>query len=322
MNILRCSLVLDAFGAGTAVAGAAQAGADILTTQMTNDSNERNVDETNKANISMNDATNQANRDIADATNATNMAINQANIDYQNAYNQQVFERADTAFQRSAKDASAVGINPLALSGSVAGGDVAGSSSAPQASLGAQTGAPMQSPTLKAFQAVAPQIAGISSLFSELTKVQTGMAQRDLLEQQAQKMRNENNFFVDNGYYPSNMTDFEKIATAFSNAFNGKENFVTRGARTANEFSKDMFGIDWTQTSGSSSPVGKVKSLTIDPAINAYNQITDSVKNVINSDDKIKSIGEETKKLGSSFVDYLKYTNPITRGIYHFFGGK
>lgn len=305
MNILRCSLVLDAFGAGTAAAGAAQAGANILTTSMTNDSNERNVDETNKANISMNKATND-----------TNMAINQANIDYQNAYNQQVFERADTAFQRSAKDASAVGINPLALSGSVAGGDVAGSSSAPQASI------PMQSTTAKAFQAVAPQIAGISSLFSELTKVQTGMAQRDLLEQQAQKMRNENKFFVDNGYYPSNMTDFEKIATAFSNAFNGKENFVTRGARTANEFSKDLFGIDWTQTTGSSSPAGKIKSLTIDPAINAYNQITDSVKNVINSDDKIKSIGEEAKKLGSSFVDYLKYTNPITGGIYHIFGGK
>lgn len=322
MNLFKCSLVLDAFGVGTAVSGAAQAGADILTTQLTNESNERNVDETNKANISMNDATNQANRDIADATNATNMAINQANIDYQNAYNQQVFERADTAFQRSAKDASAVGINPLALSGSVAGGDVAGSSSAPQASLGAQTGAPMQSPTLKAFQAVAPQIAGISSLFSELTKVQTGMAQRDLLEQEAQKMKNENEFFTLNGYYPSNMSDFEKIVTAFTNAYNGKDNFFSRGAQSANEFSKDTFGIDWTQSSGSSSPKGKIKSLTIDPAVNAYNQITDSVKNVINSDNKTKTLGIEVKKLGSSFVDYLKYTNPITGGIYHSFGGK
>lgn len=224
MNLFKCSLVFDAFGVGTAASGAAQAGANIIATKMTNDSNERNVDETNKANISMNDATNQANRDIADATNATNMAINQANIDYQNAYNQQVFERADTAFQRSAKDASAVGINPLSLSGSVAGGDVAGSSSAPQASLGAQTGAPMQSPTLKAFQAVAPEFAGLSSIFSEMQRIQTGSAQRDLLEQQAQKMKNENDFFKVNGYYPSNMSDFERFFTAMSNAFYGRGN--------------------------------------------------------------------------------------------------
>lgn len=207
MNILRCSLVLDAFGAGTAAAGAAQAGANIVSTKMTNDSNERNVDETNKANISMNKATND-----------TNMAINQANIDYQNAYNQQVFERADTALQRSAKDASAVGINPLSLSGSVAGGDVAGASSAPQASI------PMQSPTLKAFQAVAPEFAGLSSIFSEMQRLQTGSAQRDLLEQQAQRMKNENDFFKVNGYYPSNMTDFERFFTAISNAFYGRGN--------------------------------------------------------------------------------------------------
>lgn len=245
MNFLKLSLFCDAFGLGTAVSGAAQAGANILTTSMTNESNERNVDETNKANISMNNATNQANRDIADATNATNMAINQANIDYQNAYNQQVFERADTAFQRSARDASAVGINPLSLSGSVAGGDVAGSSSAPQASLGAQTGASMQSPQLKAFQAIAPQVAGLSTIFSELQRLQTGSAQRDLLREQAQRMKNENEFFKENGYYPSNMSDFEKFATVISNAFYGRGN-AGKVTTDLKNMSLDLLGVPGT----------------------------------------------------------------------------
>lgn len=207
MNLFKCSLVFDAFGFGTAVSGASQAGANVLATHMTNEANKE-----------MNEATNKTNLEMNKATNDTNMAINQANIDYQNAYNQQVFERADTAFQRSAKDASAVGLNPLALSGSVAGGDVAGSSSAPQASI------PMQSTTAKAFQAVAPEFAGLSSIFSEMQRLQTGSAQRDLLQQQAQRMKNENAFFEENGYYPSNMSDFERFFTAMSNAFYGRGN--------------------------------------------------------------------------------------------------
>lgn len=290
----------------------------------TNENNYKIQTETNQANERMVGATNQANRDIADATNATNMAINQANIDYQNAYNQQVFERADTAFQRSAKDASAVGINPLSLSGSVAGGDVAGSSSAPQSSLGAQTGAPMQSSRAEAakMQAWQNQVADMSALgsfLSELNQLSTGFVQRDMLMQQAQRLKNENKFFADNGYYPQNLTPFERLSTAIESAFSGRDNSISRGARKANELSKDLFGIDWTQASGSSSPKGKIKSITIDPAVNAYNKIVNSASNVIKSDNKIETIKTESKNLWNDFTDYLKVTNPITSSIYSFF---
>lgn len=317
------------------MSGLFTAPAQVGSTAMTNDSNERIAEqtnamnykiqtETNQSNERMTSQTNQANRDIADATNATNMAINQANIDYQNAYNQQVFERADTAFQRSAKDASAVGINPLSLSGSVAGGDVAGSSSAPQSSLGAQTGAPMQSSRheaakMQAWQNQVADMSALGSFLSELNQLSTGFVQRDMLMQQAQRLKNENNFFVNNGYYPQNLTPFERLSTAIESAFSGRDNSISRGARKANEFSKDLFGIDWTQTSGSSSPKGKIKSLTIDPAVNAYNKVVESASNVIKSDNKIDAIKTESKNLWNDFTNYLKVTNPITSGIYSFF---
>lgn len=317
------------------MSGIFTAPAQVASTAMSNDSNERVAEqtnamnykiqsETNQANERMTTQTNFANRAIADATNATNMAINQANIDYQNAYNQQLFERADTAFQRSAKDASAVGINPLSLSGSVAGGDVAGSSSAPQSSLGAQTGAPMQSSRAEAakMQAWKNEIADFSALgsfLSELNQIATGFSQRDLLMQQAQKMKNENKFFSDNGYYPQNLTPFERLSTAIESAFSGRDNSFSRGARKANEFSKDMFGIDWTQTSGPTSPKGKIKSITIDPAISAYNKVVDSASNVIKSDNKVDTIKKESSKLWNDFTNYLKVTNPITSSIYSFF---
>lgn len=318
------------------MSGIFTAPAQVASTAMSNASNERIArqnnemnykiqTETNQANERMTNSTNQANRDIADATNATNMAINQANIDYQNAYNQQVFERADTAFQRSAKDASAVGINPLSLSGSVAGGDVAGASSAPQSSLGAQTGAPMQSSRAEAakMQAWQNQVADMSALgnfLSELNQLSTGFVQRDLLNQQAARLKNENIFFANNGYYPQNLTPFERLSTAIENAFSGRDNSVSRGARMANEYSKDLFGIDWTQSSGPTSPRGKIKSLTIDPAVNAYNKVVESASNIIKSDNKIDTIKQESSKLWNDFTNYLKFTNPITSGIYGFFG--
>lgn len=212
---------MSSFVSGLGLLGSSliSTGGNIYSTMATNNANRRNVDATNAANIQMNNETNQANRDIADAVNQTNMNINQANIDYQREYNQQIFEREDTALSRMAKDASSAGINPLAVMQGYGSG---GTAAAPQATLGAEMGSPMQSAKAQSFIAQAPVISGLSSIVSELNQLETGIAQRDLLRQQETKMKNENDFFAENGYYPSQMTEFEKLATAISNAFEGR----------------------------------------------------------------------------------------------------
>lgn len=108
----------------------------------TNESNERIVDATNQANKEISDATNKSNAEIAAATNDTNKAISDSvnetnkaiaeqnlgfqreNLEYQKALQQQIFEREDTAYQRTAQDMAAAGINPLMMNGTDASGDV------------------------------------------------------------------------------------------------------------------------------------------------------------------------------------------------------
>lgn len=174
--------------------------------------------ETNHANERINNHTNDANLQIARETNEANKAINQANIDYQNAYNQQIFEREDTAFQRMAKDASAVGINPLAISqGSPSGG----TASAPQASIPMQ-GATMQDYRRDPFRVSLPDVSSLANITSEINTLMTGIAQRDILHEQAVKAKNENDFFAENGYYPAPPTDFERFLTGAANLIEGK----------------------------------------------------------------------------------------------------
>lgn len=60
-------------------------------------------------------------------------AINEANLEYQREYNQQIFEREDTAYQRAVADAQAAGLSPLVAAG-VSAGQSGGVTSAPQLS--------------------------------------------------------------------------------------------------------------------------------------------------------------------------------------------
>lgn len=174
---------------------------------------------TNSANKDIADATNEANAKAVAEQNATNKEIAQMNIDYQKEFNQQVFEREDTAYERMARDASSVGLNPLAIAQPSASGGVA---SVPQSSQVANAPHYQGYNAIGWSEGVTRGIGAGASLASALNQFQTGLAERDLLREQAQKMANENNFFDTHGYYPSDMTGFDKVVTTLSNIIDGK----------------------------------------------------------------------------------------------------
>lgn len=65
------------------------------------------------------------------SANRTQEQINEENLEYQREFNQQVFEREDTAFRRAVTDAEQAGLSALAITGGAGAGGVA---SAPQVS--------------------------------------------------------------------------------------------------------------------------------------------------------------------------------------------
>lgn len=66
-----------------------------------------------------NGETNVVNKQIADQ----NLAFQQENLDYQKALQQQIFQREDSAYQRTAADMRAAGISPLMMNGTNGAGE-------------------------------------------------------------------------------------------------------------------------------------------------------------------------------------------------------
>lgn len=139
-------------------------------------SGQESADLQNEANIAMQQETNALNADLTRETNEQNYDVamqnldfQKENLDYQKALQQQIFEREDTALQRQAQDASALGINPLSLAGgSGAGAGSVVSTSAPQNNYEQQT-AQMVAPQNQmlvagsALDAIAPVLGIIDS---------------------------------------------------------------------------------------------------------------------------------------------------------------
>lgn len=94
--------------------------------------------------------------------------INDDNIAYQKEYNQQIFDREDTTYQRAVADAEAAGLSPLVAAG-VSAGESGGVTSAPQSDTS------QASIMMQGYQ-------GVAQAFQQLSSIS---AQADLVRSQA-----------------------------------------------------------------------------------------------------------------------------------------
>lgn len=129
--------------------------------------------------------TNQANKDIAADTNQINYDVAMQNLDFQKdlqeynkALQQQLFEREDTSYQRTAQDMQAAGLNPISMQGTNGSGAVV-SMSAPENGFQAQQSSPMipfQKPNM-----LNEFINAVSSVITNVEELKTGKLTRDKL---------------------------------------------------------------------------------------------------------------------------------------------
>lgn len=101
--------------------------------------------------------------------NQTNADIAEKNLEYQKAFNEQVFNREDTSMQRAKDDAMAAGFSPLAALGNIRGSNAV--VSAPQQAITAQSSASV-SPA-SALSAIGNMVSGIKNAVTNAKNADT-----------------------------------------------------------------------------------------------------------------------------------------------------
>lgn len=161
-----------------------------------------NTKNTNKANTQAVESTNQANRDIAESTNQTNRDIAAENLkyqrelqEYQKGLQEEIFNREDTAYERTAQDMLKAGLNPLTMQGTNGAGETIAMTPL-QNQHQEQMGAPMQAAQIQKSNVASAMLQAAQSLVSNINELQTGTLTRDKLRQE--NRNNEVNFILDN----------------------------------------------------------------------------------------------------------------------------
>ena len=129
---------------------------------------------------------NDFNREIAEK----NYQLQSNELDYQHALQQQIFDREDTAYQRTVSDMRKVGMSPLAMSGTNNAGEAI-STSAPQYNYEHKADVT----TSQSLGSLIPQAV---SAVSNIASLRNQAAQNSLIEEQARKLRIENDYQEDN----------------------------------------------------------------------------------------------------------------------------
>lgn len=159
------------------------------------------TDATNAANVQAASEANQTNQDIARETNATNKEIAEQNLDfqrdnleYQKELQQQIFEREDTAYQRTKNDMLAAGLNPLTMQGTNGAGEAIATQPLNNSFQAQQASPAIAAQHIKAQTLNAPiqAIGYLNNIASGLNSILTGNLQRDSLRLQNQRQAYEN----------------------------------------------------------------------------------------------------------------------------------
>lgn len=161
-EFVRCHCIIPALIAG----GAAIAGAAIAA-----GSSKRNQRRSN-----------DVNREIAEK----NYQLQARELEYQHSLQQQIFDREDTAYQRTVADMRKAGMSPLVMSGTNNAGEAI-STTAPQYNYEHRA----DTTTPQILGSLIPQ--AISSV-SNIASLRNQAAQNSLLEEQARKLRIENDY--------------------------------------------------------------------------------------------------------------------------------
>lgn len=129
--------------------------------------------------------TNQANWDIAKMTNESNeriarenLAFQRENLDYQKSLQQTLFDREDSAYQRTVSDMRAAGISPLVMQGTNGAGEAVATTPL-QNDYRAQTGAPMQAADMSSLANLG---TGLVSFLSSIEQLKQQRLSTDYLE--------------------------------------------------------------------------------------------------------------------------------------------
>ena len=133
---------------------------------------DRNTQVANDANIQIAQDTNAINKQIADE----NLGYQRELQEYNRALQQQIFEREDTSYQRTAQDMLAAGLNPLNMNSTNGAGEII-SQTPLHNDFQAQQSAPMQAAPV--MTTIGDMISTLASIGESFNRIKTGQLTRD-----------------------------------------------------------------------------------------------------------------------------------------------
>lgn len=173
-----------------------------------------------------NGETNDVNKDIADQ----NLQFQRENLDYEKALQKQIFEREDTAYQRTVNDMRLAGMNPLSMQGTNGAGEAIQTEPLNNGYSHTDTG------NLQALSQIFNTVQQLSSMRNNSTITN---AQANLINQQAENQRIKNVYESD---ILSNQIDSLRYSTIGQKYHNERENIAWLNDRR-NYMFNEQFGL-------------------------------------------------------------------------------
>ena len=240
------------------------------------------------------------NRAFAENERAYNRAFAEEQRDYNRALQQQIFEREDTAIERQAQSLSKLGINPLSQSmnglgaGQVVSSSMPSSSSSPSSSIPSASSRGGQALNNDFIMQDSGNLSAILSLLNSIENINTNGIQRDLLREQKdyQRLQNEAQVIENNYLAEKRSAEIADLKSSTkSKEGNEKrseekhpydvENIKATAERNEreNQFQKDWILTD--KSSGKSHTIADIAQLFLSSSENQKNMTKNSPINNI-----------------------------------------